>query len=189
MSTAFALRFARIAQQQYDRFRFVREGQPPLLGQVQRYWRDLGLSFPGVSTAWSAVFISWCAKQAGANKSQFPFSARHSSYIFEFIKHRQNNTGVFRAYATNEYAPKVGDILQNNRSGGALSYSDAARRSQYASHCAIVIEVGVDARGNYLRTVGGNESDSVGLKEVRLSASGRVLNPQGFYISVVDTLL
>jgi hypothetical protein len=52
-----------------------------------------------------------------------------------------------------------------------------------------VIEVGSDQRGRYLRTIGGNEDDSVGLKEVRLGANGRVHNPSGLYISVIETLL
>ena len=34
------------------------------------------------------------------------------------------------------------------------------------------MEVGVDNKGNYLRTIGGNESDSVGMKEVRQDADG-----------------
>lgn len=35
----------------------------------------------------------------------------------------------------------------------------------------------------------GSEGDSVGMKEVRLAAQGRVRNPQGFYIAVVESLL
>ena len=45
------------------------------------------------------------------------------------------------------------------------------------------------AQCNYLRTIGGNESDSVGMKEVRLDADGLVKNPAGLYISVIETLL
>ena len=54
---------------------------------------------------------------------------------------------------------------------------------------AIVMEVGVDNKGNYLRTIGGNESDSVGMKEVRLDGNGLVKNPAGLYISVIETML
>ena len=54
---------------------------------------------------------------------------------------------------------------------------------------AIVMEVGVDNKGNYLRTIGSNESDSVGMKEVRLDADGMVKNPAGLYISVIESML
>ena len=189
MSTPFQLRFARTAQQQYEKYYLMREGQSPLKEQIRKYWTDLGLSFPGVSTAWSAVFVSWCAKQAGASSTDFPFSPRHSSFIHRFIKNRKNGVGVFRAHPIADYSPKVGDILQNNRNGNAFTYAFAEANSQYESHTAIVMEVGTDARGRYLRTVGGNESDSVGMKEVRLSSKGRVLGSAGLYISIVETLL
>ncbi len=189
MPSQFQLRFARTALQQHDRYHLMRETQSPLREQIKKYWAELGLQFPGVSTAWSAVFVSWCAKQSGATVSDFPFSARHSSFIQKFIQNAQNNTGAFRAHRLTDYSPKVGDILHNNRSDNAFTYDYAATHSQYESHTAIVTEVGSDAYGSYLRTVGGNESDSVGMKEVRLSSKGRVLNPKGLYISVVETLL
>jgi hypothetical protein len=189
MPSTFQLRIARIAQQQYDKYHLMRESQPPLNGQIRSYWTDLGKSFPGVSTAWSAVFVSWCAKQAGATVAEFPFSSRHSDFIFKFIKNAKASSGVFRAHQIADYSPKVGDILHNNRNGHNFTYSFAEKNSQYESHTAIVIEVGADSKGQYLRTIGGNESDSVGMKEVRLTSKGRVVNPQGLYISVVETLL
>lgn len=189
MSSNFQLRIARIAQQQYDKYHLIRESQSPLSGQISTYWTDLGKSFPSISTAWSAVFVSWCAKQAGATVAEFPFSSRHSDFIFKFIENAKSKSGFFRAHQITDYSPKVGDILHNNRNGNSFTYSFAEKNSKYESHTAIVIEVGADAKGKYLRTIGGNESDSVGMKEVRLNSKGRVLNPQGLYISVVETLL
>ena len=51
------------------------------------------------------------------------------------------------------------------------------------------MEVGVDSKGNYLRTIGGNESDAVGMKEVRLDANGRVRNGAGLFIAALETAL
>ena len=62
-----------------------------------------------------------------------------------------------------QYAPKIGDILQNNRGHGAYTFQYAATLRSYPSHCAIVMEVGVDSKGNCLQTIGGNESDQNGL--------------------------
>jgi len=98
-------------------------------------------------------------------------------------------TGDFRGRDVAAYAPKLGDILHNNRSGHNFDFAYAKTHTAYESHSAIVIEVGSDNRGKYLRTIGGNETDSVGLKEVRLSPSGKVLNGSGLYISVIETLL
>lgn len=189
MPSQFQLRFARSAELQYTKYRYLRENQSPLQEQIQKYWRDLQFNFPGVSTPWSAVFVSWCALQAGASAHEFPFSARHGDYINTFISNAKNKKGGFMAHRLETYAPKVGDILHNNRSGNSFTYDYAAKHVKYESHSAIVTEVGVDTHGGYLRTVGGNETDAVGIKEVRLNRKGFVHNPQGLYISIVETLL
>ena len=137
MSTAFERRVATIAQQQFDRYRWLRENQEPLASQIKAYWTDLGLAFPNVA----------------------------------------------------QYAPKMGDILENNRGHGTYTFQYAATHRSYPSHSAIVMEVGVDSKGNYLRTIGGNESDAVGMKEVRLDANGRVRNGAGLFIAALETAL
>ena len=136
MSTALERRLATIAQQQFDKYRWLRENQEPLASQIKAYWTDLGLAFPNVA----------------------------------------------------QYAPKIGDILQNNRGHGTYTFQYAATHRSYPSHCAIVMEVGVDSKGNYLQTIGGNEPDSVGMKEVRLDADGRVKNAAGLYVAAIETL-
>jgi hypothetical protein len=189
MPTPFQTKLATIAQQQFNRFRLLRENQPPLSNQIQKYWTDLGIPFGSVSVPWSAVFVSWCVQQAGANAAQFRFSARHSEFVHFAIQNAQNGTGVFHGRRVSSYAPKVGDILQNNRAGNNFDFAHATANRAYVSHSAIVMEVGVDNVGKYLRTIGGNEADSVGLKEVRLNANGVVKNASGLYISVIETLL
>ena len=82
----------------------------------------------------------------------------------------------------------MGDILQNNRSGNQFDFAHAKANQKYISHSAIVVEVGSDSKGNYLRTIGGNENDSVGLKEVRLDTKLLIKNASGIYISVIENL-
>lgn len=36
-----------------------------------------------VTVPWSAVFVSWCMKHAGASVSEFKFSAAHSAFVGE----------------------------------------------------------------------------------------------------------
>ena len=146
MPTAFEKRLATLAHAQFDKYRWLRENQEPLAGQTKAYWIDLGLAIPNVVQPWSAVFVSWCIKQAGATGAQFMFSPQDSQFV---------NAAIANAKA----------------------------------HATAVPEVGVDNKGNYLRTIGGNESDSVGMKEVRLDANGLVKNAASLYISVIETLL
>jgi hypothetical protein len=52
-----------------------------------------------------------------------------------------------------------------------------------------VVETGVDSNGNYATTIGGNESDSIRMKVVRLNANGLIKQrPTGSYISVIQDL-
>ncbi len=189
MQTAFQKKLATLAQSQYDKFHLLRENQEPLSTQVKAYWQGIGLAFPGVGEAWSAVFVSWCVKNAGATGTQFKFAAAHSRFVHAAIANANAGSGVFHGRRPSEYAPKTGDILHNNRAGNHFDFDFARANKEYKSHSAIVIEVGTDNRGRYLRTVGGNEADSVGMKEVRLTARGLVKNNEGLYISVVETLL
>ena len=127
--------------------------------------------------------------KAGATAAQFKFSAAHSQFVFQAIANATAGVGVFHGHVLTGYAPKLGDILQNNRSGNNFDFAFAAAHSSYESHSAIVIEVGADAKGKYLRTIGGNEADSVGMKEVRLNSAGLVVNSSGLYIAAIETLL
>jgi hypothetical protein len=189
MATAFQKKLAGVAQQQFTKYRFKRENQEPLATQIEAYWTDIGLNFASVAEPWSAVFVSWCVKRAGATAAQFVFAAAHAKFVYAAIANADNESGVFRGRDVAKYAPKVGDILQNNRSGNHFDFVFASTHKAYESHSAIVIEVGADSAGRYLRTIGGNESDSVGMKEVRLTPSGLVKNTDGLYISVIETLL
>ena len=126
------------------------------------------MQFPGVETAWSAVFVSWCVKQAGASSAEFKFNPAHSQFVHVAIRNGINETGVFRGFRIIDHAPQVGDIIQNNRGGSTFDFDFARTHKSYASHSAIVVEIGTDAQGGFALTVGGNESDSVRETVVRL---------------------
>jgi len=185
--TTYTRKLADTARKEFDKFHLLRAQEEPLASQVEEYWKGIA-SFPGVGTPWSGVFISWCVKQAGAVKSEFVFAAAHARFVFAAISNAVNGIGVFHGHDVATYAPKVGDILQNNRAGSRFDFQYAKTHDAYLSHSAIVIEVGTDDKGGYLRTIGGNESHSVGMKEVRLDKHGRVKNPSGLYISIIETL-
>jgi GH25 family lysozyme M1 (1,4-beta-N-acetylmuramidase) len=186
---AYSSRVVTRAREQHSRYHQFSEDEEPLRSQIRNYWDDIGFAFPGVSTAWSAVFVSWCMREGSSVDNGFKASTAHSRFVFKAIKDRRDGTGLFHGYRINEYAPQPGDIIHNNRGGQSLTYDFAAAHEAYESHSAIVVETGSDSSGKYALTIGGNESNSVGLKRVALDGSGmvqqRASNP---YISVIRTL-
>lgn len=186
----YAKKIVDTAQQQYATFKNMDEAETLLCKQIQKYWTETGFTFTScVSVPWSAVFISWCVKQAGATAKEFTFAPSHSVFVNKAIANAIKNTGVFRGRKINEYQPKPGDIIQNNRGGSTYDYEYAKAHADYASHSAIVVEVGQDSNGKYAITIGGNEGDSVREKEIRLDKNGfiiqRKINP---FIAIIENL-
>jgi Rv2525c-like, glycoside hydrolase-like domain/Uncharacterized protein conserved in bacteria (DUF2272) len=178
-----------IAREQFETFHQFSENDPPLRSQIRRFWEEIGFTFPGVETPWSAVLISWCVKTAGATESEFRPSTAHSRFVFRAIQNQNQGVGVFRGRRLDEYRPAVGDILHNNRGGQRLTYDFAAAHEAYESHSAIIVELGSNAEGPFAKTIGGNEGDTIGLKRVPLTDDGfvkqRDANP---YICIIQDL-
>ncbi len=189
MPTPFALKLAGIAEDLHTKYHMQNENDPELGKEIAKFWKDSGLSFPGVGTAWSAVFVSACVKRAGATKAEFKFADSHSTFVNQAIKNADAGTGVFRGRDVAIYAPKVGDIIHNNRNGNSYNFAYARKHDSYFSHSAIVVETGTDSNGRYALTIGGNESDSIRRTIVRLNANGlikqRTSNP---FICVIEDL-
>jgi hypothetical protein len=191
MTTPFARKLAQLAEAEFDAFHGFDETSRQMSRRIKAYWTGLNMGFPGVSTAWSAVFVSFFVKSAGATAREFLFSARHSEFVHAAIQNAKSESGLFRGRRIESYAPKIGDIIQNNRDGNRFDFAHAARRNDYKSHSAIVVEEGTDGNGRYVRTIGGNESDTVGQKIVRVNRAGLILPPRADptrFICVIETL-
>ena len=185
----FVNKLVGIAREQFETFHQFSENDPPLRSQIRRFWEEIGFTFPGIETPWSAVFISWCVKTAGATDSEFRPSNAHSRFVFRAIQNQNQGVGVFRGRRLDEYRPAVGDILHNNRGGQSLTYDFAAAHEAYESHSAIIVELGSDADGPFVKTIGGNESDTIGLKRVPLTDDGFVKQrDQNPYICIIQDL-
>jgi hypothetical protein len=177
--SAFARKLADVAFAQHNRFHMTNEADPFLCRQIRKYWDDLGLGFTSCTRVpWSAVFVSWCVKSAGATSLEFKFSAAHSMFVHRAIRNANAMTGVFRGVDVSAAEPAVGDIIQNNRNGATFDFAFAAANTQYASHSAIVVEIGQDSAGRFALTIGGNEADSIRRTVVRLRADGRIKQRQ-----------
>lgn len=190
MATPFATRVATIAQQQHAKFQFTNEADPALCKQIQRWTEDIGFPFNSCTgVPWSAVFISWCVKQAGATKAEFKFAMAHAVFVHQAIKNASNGQGVFHGLDITAHQPGVGDIIQNNRGGNRFDFAFARTHTSYLSHSAIVIEIGQDTQGHFAFCVGGNESDSIRRTVVRLNAQGFVKQRDGNpFICVIKNL-
>ena len=190
MPTPFAKRLASIAQEQHNKFQFTNEADPLLCKQIRNWTVEIGFTFSSCTTvAWSAVFVSWCVKQAGATKAEFKFAMSHSVFVNQAIKNAVNGVGVFQGFDISAQPPAVGDIIQNNRRGNNFNFVFAKTHSQYESHSVIVIEIGQDNLGGFAFCVGGNESDSVRRSVVRLDSRGFIKQRDGNpFICVIKDL-
>ncbi|MGE0725379.1 MAG: DUF2272 domain-containing protein [Alphaproteobacteria bacterium] len=189
MPTPFARALADLAEDQFRRFELFDENDDVLGPQIRRYWEEIGLDFPGVGTAWSAVFVSWCMRTAGAAAREFEVSSAHARFVHWAIGNARRETGLFRARPIAERGPLVGDVIHWNRDGGTVDFAFAAGHKRYNSHSAIVLETGEDSLGRFALTVGGNESDSVRRQRIALDANGLVKQRQrNPFISVIEKL-
>lgn len=146
--------------------------------RVGTYWRE-GVdnsSLDGRNTGhpWSAAFISYVVKKAGAGAT-FRYSARHSVYISKAIrdKNDQAQNVAYWCFRLNDCKPKVGDIVCWSRQHG-VDY-DHQFGGQYDGHCDIVVEVGP----GQVTVIGGNVGQSVTQRPLALDATGNLLPRSG----------
>ncbi len=190
MPTQFAIKLASVAQAQHTAFEFTNEADPILCKQIKKWTEDIGFGFTSCTKVpWSAVFISWCVKQAGATKAEFKFAMAHAVFVHQAIKNAANNTGVFRGFNFNAQPPAIGDIIQHNRRGNRFDFAKAKSSFKYESHSVIVVETGQDAQGNFAFCIGGNEQDSVRRSIVRLDTNGLIKQRTGnSFIAIIKNL-
>jgi len=85
--------------------------------RVGDYWKQLGGAFANLTgkdrgTPWSAAFISFCMREAGAGV-RFPYSSGHATYINKAISNAAASKigePIF-GHRLADYVPKVGDLI------------------------------------------------------------------------------
>lgn len=132
---------------------------------------------------WSATFISWVMRQAGAG-STFAYSRAHQRYIAAAKRNREEGRGdnPFWALRATEYAPEVGDIVCAERANSGATYENIHEGFR-PCHCDIVTR----AEAGRLTVIGGNVGDSVGRKTVRLDDDGLIdrQGPQRRFFAII----
>ena len=167
------------------------ETDPGAYNMLTEYWRQgLGLSAVDAERAiaqryaWSAAFICWVLRRAGAG-SGFAYSSFHSTYIAAAYQNRvQQSASAFKAYSARELLARPGDLLCTTYpvNGVAPSASlSQVRANTSGYHCDIVVQ---SAPGR-LTLLGGNVADTVGMKTARTDARGFPITAE--YFAVLTT--
>ncbi|MBB3660008.1 hypothetical protein FHX15_005277 [Rhizobium sp. BK650] len=180
-AVTIAANAASIARKQYalwDKGK-LSETQSRALPMLQDYWKTgLGISYSSAQLAspafqkahyWSAAFISWVMRKAGAG-SAFKYAASHSVYFVAARKNRaENNSNPFKAYRPTEIAPRPGDLICNWRDR-PVTY-DSVKPGD-PGHCDVVVEV----KSDHLLAIGGNKgtNGTVLMVKVPIDANGRL---------------
>ena len=149
--------------------------------RIGDYWKSIGLNFDGDDrdVPWSAAFISFAHKMAGAGE-QFKAGPAHASYIRDSIlaKKEGRTDAAYIGHRSSDRAPQVGDLIGRARQGG-VNYDN--QPTSYKSHTDLVVEVGP----GFVKMIGGNVADSVTLTTLGTDSKG-FLNNQSRYFVVME---
>lgn len=156
--------------------------------RIVKYWKealnrtDIDDPTDVGNVPWSAAFISWIMTKAGA-ADKFKRNASHSVYIRDAVKKRKDKTAdaPFIAFKIDEVTPEVGDLVCAPRQSG-VTYDTT---EGYASHCDLVVA----KRTNEIDIIGGNVSNSVTRKTLKLDSNGKVKDNTRPWFVVIKSLL
>jgi hypothetical protein len=123
--------------------------------------------------AWSAAFISYVMRMAGAGK-RFPYAPSHSDYI----NAARSQPGLaVSAQPLDQYAPVPGDLICMWRGNNPVRFADLPA-GHFPGHCDIVVNRAAGA----LEVIGGNVDNAVSMKRVPVGPDGRLAGPGGAVI-------
>lgn len=129
--------------------------------------------------AWSAAFISYVMRIAGANE-RFPYSPNHATYINASAS---GASPILKAQNPATYAPKLGDMICTGRgtSKGKITFSSLPTTYLFPSHCGIVVATNQNGApfGREISIIGGNVEDAVALTHVPVDGNGFIAMSDG----------
>jgi LAS superfamily LD-carboxypeptidase LdcB len=103
---------------------------------------------------WSAVFVSWVMRSAGAGQD-FAYSHAHRVYVRAARNNRCTNNiaNPFWAYRATEVAPEPGDLVCRSRHSPPVTYENIVQPVLWGMHCDIVT---APASAGQIMVTGGN---------------------------------
>jgi hypothetical protein len=192
-------RIAQVALEQFRRWRpgggaALMETSPaasPILREYYRVGVETTVSDADMQSTvfqdahpWSAVFVSYVMRTAGAGAA-FAYSAAHQTYIRAARQNRLsgNNANPFWAFRATEVAPRAGDLVCASRMNSGARYDNIADPQYRATHCDVVVET----QPGRIRVIGGNVSQTVGEKWLQTLTDGRLslVGTQSTFFAVI----
>lgn len=165
----------------------------PFTSRIGEYWSAVGRpDWDGLTPEpWSAAFISWCFREAGAG-DRFRGDETHSVYVDRIRRH----DGMSPALVLHDPAlavPRVGDLIWNSRGerDPPQSYAEALDQLDegrfFDSHVDVVVATG----NGVCSSIGGNVwhvkvGGSVTRSDWRTDAKGRLADPRKTWIGVIE---
>lgn len=150
------------------------EGENPWYKRIGNFWEEgthtHGLDGRNHESPWSATFISWVMRKAGAG-ARFRYSIRHAVYISQGIRDflEKRDAAGYWAMRLSETKPELGDLVCWGREAG-VDY-DHQKGGDYAGHSDVV--VAVEAEKVWI--IGGNVGNSVTRRPLKLDPSGHLV--------------
>ena len=141
-------------------------------GWSSRY-NENGTPYSGTAPAWSAAFISYVMRVAGAGP-RFPYTPLHADYINAAAR----GEGVLQAERPESYPAQPGDLICLGRAGSENMRFDNLPASRFFGHCDLV----VNAMPGQLTVIGGNVAAGVTMKHVPTTAQGTLVDSGGLVV-------
>lgn len=165
----FKKKLVKLANDELAKWKNKKEGNATTIQELRNYWKQgAGVTASDsyyINNAWSAAFISWLMKTAGAG-DKFKYSSLHSDYIQAAKQNRKNNIKTFQGYRKTEKPVSVGDLICYPRQAG-VTYDTGGG---YFAHCDLVTAI----KPGEAVTVGGNVSDTVKTSVYKLDPENKV---------------
>jgi len=148
--------------------------------------REAALRAAVIDTPWSAAFVSYVIRQAGATADAFHFSNAHRAYIYDaFATSAAEATNaaskqIYRACPVTTTRPRVGDLICHQREPALATASDTEvrerirtelagnsdTRSVRRTHCDVIAHI--DARAHKMYIISGNVYHAVSARKLNL---------------------
>ncbi len=199
-----AARLIAVAEREWDFFRRTTRrvndkwdlganlDEPLHTARIGEYWDAVGRpDWDGLTPEpWSAAFISWCFRQAGAGDA-FWGDETHSVYV-DRIRRHDGMSAKLTLHDPALAAPRVGDLIWNSRGerDPPASYQQALEQLDagifFDSHVDVVVAIESDVCGSiggnvWFQKVGG----SVTRSDWRLDPQGRLADDRKAWIGVI----
>jgi len=154
--------------------------------RVGEYWKKgTGRNLDGCDrdVPWSAAFISFVMKKSGAG-NHFKYSSGHSTYIRDTIQNRKRNRkSPFKGYELSEKPVELGDLVCYTRQNN-VNYDTT---HSYKSHCDIVVKV--NKNQGFAEVIGGNVTDGVTKRVVKVDSKGYLIDRTNDWFSIIKNYM